>query len=635
MPPRSSAPTLSITTGLASGCLLQRDGKDRSAAALTGTCQADGPVTATVRAGKKILRGLAGAKVGAARGGSFTATLAGIPVGGPYRVELACGDARAVCDDVWVGDLWLTGGQSNMEGVGFPVPGIKAIPAVRAFFLDDRWGTAKDPVNHLHDAVSPVHTLINGGNRPAPTTTGVSPAVGFAQELHRLSGIPQGVVPNAHGGTSMDQWSPAKLGEGRSSLYGSMVARARLAGGRFAGLIWYQGCSDCNPTAVKVYTQRMIEFCQAVRRDIGPAALPIVAVQIARVMWPSTGGSPDWDAIRDQQRLLPRRIRNLAVVPAGDLDLDDGIHISGPDQYRLGRRLAHAMRTLRGEKVDGKPLPPPIELKAFKVIPDPNIAHSRIVVEFANVVGGLRSAGLARGFALTRMGENLPPNPMIYKTILDGPRATLCCVPTLADLNVNDYRLHYLQGASGEGNITDDADRSLPGFGPLWVGRPRAITGFPASFEISTAQPVPADWTKLAPPSDPAAVGFVRRAGDGFSRSRDLIVAAGTANNLYWYRFSFDCPEAMDLELLYGYDGPAAFWLDGKLLHNDPAGTNPAIADAKSTRLKIAAGRHTVIAALGSNHGRAWGIFLRLRRHDRRLAAGKLTPDQLALPVWA
>ena len=41
--------------------------------------------------------------------------LTGIPVGGPYALTLADGTRRLEFADLWVGDVWLLGGQSNME----------------------------------------------------------------------------------------------------------------------------------------------------------------------------------------------------------------------------------------------------------------------------------------------------------------------------------------------------------------------------------------------------------------------------------------------------------------------------------------------------------------------------------------
>ena len=68
--------------------------------------EADGPVRVE----------LAGNAAEAAPGdGRFCAMLPPLPAGGPHRLCVACGDEAAVFEDVMIGEVWLCGGQSNME----------------------------------------------------------------------------------------------------------------------------------------------------------------------------------------------------------------------------------------------------------------------------------------------------------------------------------------------------------------------------------------------------------------------------------------------------------------------------------------------------------------------------------------
>jgi hypothetical protein len=45
-------------------------------------------------------------------------------------------------------------------------------------------------------------------------------------------------------------------------------------------------------------------------------------------------------------------------------------------------------------------------------------------------------------------------------------------------------------------------------------------------------------------------------------------------------------------------------------------GINPAVIDAQKIRFEAAKGEHELLIALGTNDGKAWGIFLRLERLD-------------------
>jgi hypothetical protein len=63
--------------------------------------------------------------------------------------------------------------------------------------------------------------------------------------------------------------------------------------------------------------------------------------------------------------------------------------------------------------------------------------------------------------------------------------------------------------------------------------------------------------------------------------------------------------------LLLGYDGPVKLWLDGQERYRDMEGTNPANPDEGRVECVVTAGAHEVMVALGSNRGKAWGIYLR------------------------
>src|SRR4029079_4088733 len=129
-----------------------------------------------------------------------------IPVGGPYEIEISIGEDTLVSRDILVGDVWIAAGQSNMQGCGSRAAACKPNKMVRAFYMDDRWAVACDPVHNMWDCVDPIHIDITNGQRvPKDNTRGVGPAVAFAQEMFKLTGIPQGIVACAHGGTSMAQ----------------------------------------------------------------------------------------------------------------------------------------------------------------------------------------------------------------------------------------------------------------------------------------------------------------------------------------------------------------------------------------------------------------------------------------------
>lgn len=615
---------MNIEMGLFDHMVLQRNRKNQSEAVFAGTCGARGPVTATVRRGKTVVKGFSALKVGAAARGKFKGCLKGVPVGGPYDVELKAGDDTLTIRDLLVGDVWLLGGQSNMQGCGlFPKPRLPADPQVRAFYMNDRWGVAKDPVHNMWECVDQVHVDLCGARPGKPDEAwGVCPGPAFGNEMRRLTGVPQGMIACAHGGTSMTQWDPKRRNEGGKSLYGAMVRRLVKNGRRVAGLLWYQGCSDANAAAAPLYTARMKEFVAALRRDCGDKALPVAIVQIARVVGWGMENAVHWNSIQEQERLLPGVIKQLTAVPAIDLPLDDSIHISGAGQYVLGVRLAHAMQVLRAGRKAGLP---PIALKGVTVEKARGLGVA--VVEFDHVAGRLRSGDRPEGFSI--VNQNGTANH--FDIQLEG--ASVRIRSGLAPDALAEAVLHYGYSTNPYCNIKDEAGRSLPVFGPVRMGVPRAITPFIRQLRVSAFQPSAGKLHELECPAGLDAFQMMPRTfGDNFCNLHAEIVQRGGQDERVYFACRFACKERMQLALVLGYDGPVKAWVDGELLIHDPNGVNPATAEKGTARFQAAAGEHELLVALATNSGAAWGIFLRLERLD--VAKSKLLkgPAHYAMP---
>ena len=191
-----------------------------------------------------------------------------LPAGGPYEV----GGAQ----NVLVGDLWVLGGQSNMEGVGDLVDVETDHPRVHSFQSREHWALAEEPLHWLGESPRPVHHILWG--QPLPTeapprdparTKGAGLGLSFAKALADQTGLPVGLIPAAHGGTSMQQWDPARKGQGGHSLYGATLERVKAVGGKVAGILWYQGESDANPADAALYEARMTTLVQSFRADLG------------------------------------------------------------------------------------------------------------------------------------------------------------------------------------------------------------------------------------------------------------------------------------------------------------------------------------------------------------------------------
>ena len=372
-----------------------------------------------------------------------------LPTGGPYEA----GGAK----NILVGDLWALAGQSNMEGSADLVDLEAPHPRVHSFQSREEWAAAEEPLHWLNESPRPVHHALSGmemPDSPAPRDSARAKGAGlgltFAKAMVEATGVPIGLIPSAHGGTSMQQWEPSRKNLGGGSLYGATLARVQAVGGKVAGILWYQGESDSNPTDAAVYERRMADLVQSFRSDLGQPDLPFLFVQLGGfVTDPAVDLVRGWNSIRESQRTLAQTIPHSAVVSAIDLGLDDGIHIDTAGLKTLGCRLAAAAL--------GRPAP---SLKS--AIYDP--AARQIRVAFDGVQGKLIVLGRPAGFSLRDADGR--ETPLIYKTELSGNDAILRLNddPSPAVLN-----LWYGYGLYPYCNITDADGAAIPAFGPVRV----------------------------------------------------------------------------------------------------------------------------------------------------------------------
>ncbi|WP_454717603.1 sialate O-acetylesterase [Caulobacter segnis] len=234
-------------------------------------------------------------------------------------------------------DVYLLTGQSNMSGRGLVE---ELAPAERlpdpAITLYGNEGTIRPAVEPLDTAIGQVDAI------STDTIAAVGPGLFFARGLHGLNGRPILLVPCAKGGSSMAQWKP---GEGRDTLYGSCLARARAVG-KVRGVLWYQGETDAGrPDSAAGWRESFEVLVARFRADLGGKNLPLVLVQLADPPSPEVSAPktyPAWAAIQAVQAgPIPECV---AMVPAGGLPLKaDTLHLTTAGQRTLGGRLAVAM----------------------------------------------------------------------------------------------------------------------------------------------------------------------------------------------------------------------------------------------------------------------------------------------------
>lgn len=130
--------------------------------------------------------------------------LSALPAGGPYSLKVV-GDTVLTYEDVWIGDVWIAGGQSNMEWkLSWTVNNWEAevadsdFPEIRFFDVPNL--ISPDLQNDLPTGEWQV---------ASPATAGEFSAVAwfFAKRNHLEKGVAVGVIESNWGGTPAEAWT--------------------------------------------------------------------------------------------------------------------------------------------------------------------------------------------------------------------------------------------------------------------------------------------------------------------------------------------------------------------------------------------------------------------------------------------
>ncbi len=276
-----------------------------------------------------------------------------IGAGGPYRIAISDGEPL-VMEDILLGEVWLCGGQSNMEMplCGFinqPVDGsaetittASQYPQIRLFTV----GKASSPTLMPDCEGKWMHS--------EPETAARFSAVGyfFGKILtETLGGVPVGLISSNWGGSRIETWMTEEkilqttgihtdiaLGgkdenQRPQALFNGMIWPVH----RFAvkGFIWYQGCSNTHNWFD--YDRLMVSLTGLWREIWGNLDLPFYYVQIAP--YNETGAdNTDFPMVVEAQVKALQDIPHSGIAGTTDLGERDCVHISAKREVAM--RLA-------------------------------------------------------------------------------------------------------------------------------------------------------------------------------------------------------------------------------------------------------------------------------------------------------
>ena len=304
-------------------------------------------------------------RVRADKEGKWSLKLDSFSAGGPYTLSVNTKKESVVYSDVLVGDVWLLGGQSNMEWVlkntnnGEDSIKVADYPTIRLFEVGRNLS-----LRAIEDVPEAKWSVCS------PETVANFSAIGyyFARQIQADLDVPIGLLDINWGGTVSEAWTSdtalkthadfqqkvqANLADGPkdfsnpddrkpnnwpTSLFYGMLEPVIPFG--IKGALWYQGESN----APRAYQYREIFplMIEDWRSHWGQGDFPFLWVQLANFKQPKEKAEDsDWAELREAQTMalsLPNT--GQAVI----IDKGEANDIHPRDKWTVGQRLAVAAK---------------------------------------------------------------------------------------------------------------------------------------------------------------------------------------------------------------------------------------------------------------------------------------------------
>jgi len=373
--------------------------------------------------------------------------------GGPFELTIQSGEKTQIIKDVMIGEVWIAGGQSNMQ---WSLSG--SIHKRDAFMMKDNnrirvFKQTRHSTGTLQFDTLPTKWMPStSDNRKHWSAVGYW----FADDLQKRLGVPVGLLINCDGGTRAQHWTPLNTFRNTdgfdSSLQGALLAKRTFESRRIKyeqelatfmnkrkkgegtgpaptyygrvhcgyynamihpirkfssrGVIWYQGERNALTTREAIAYRKFFPLMIGSWRDaFGDPNLPFLFVQLPRM---SESNPRDLPALRESQLHTAKTVAHTAMAVTIDVGKEVGLH---PQLKKpIGLRLSKLARgQIYGENI-------PIAGPRFKEF---SVEKAELTIRFDNPPSGLKTEDGNPPTEFTLCGPDKLFHPAVAKVVED------------------------------------------------------------------------------------------------------------------------------------------------------------------------------------------------------------------------
>ncbi len=427
------------------------------------------------------------------KAGNWTVDLSALKEGGPYEMSVSSAKESLKINEIYVGEVWIAGGQSNM-----------------GFMLQTAVGGKEEAANAANKNIrfvmvpyKPYEEYKTKGDmnwHTATTENNVASmsavAYYFAKDLQQKLNVPVGVICCYKGGSGAETWMTREwllksvetapivqkyenylsdMGkqkyeelfrnyEADTKVYRdsikagikNLVAPKEPMGDRHfnrpyglyhtmlercipysvKGAIWYQG--EHNSGRAEQYRTLFPALIAEWRNDFKNPEMPFLFVQLANYVKADPNNRPIWPELREAQLLTWQKVKNTGMAVTMDIGEKDNIH--PPRKEQVGKRLAAI--AFNNVYIIKTPYSGPV----YKSM---EIKGNQAILSFDFLYDGLKVDAELKGFSICGADKNFIP----AKAEVKGNQ-----IVVYAELISQPVAVRYSWANWTDGNLFNSAD---------------------------------------------------------------------------------------------------------------------------------------------------------------------------------